>query len=43
MLNIVKHSMDKIHDEVFRTETGEILIVKTKEQALTYLMKVYFT
>jgi len=38
MLNIIKHSMDKINDEIFRSESGEPLIVRTKEQALTYLM-----
>jgi len=38
MLNIIKHSMDNTYDEVFRSETGEPIVIRTKVQALNYLM-----
>jgi DNA-directed RNA polymerase II subunit RPB2 len=38
MLNTVKHSMDNAYDEDVKLDNGESFLVRTKEQALQYLM-----
>jgi DNA-directed RNA polymerase II subunit RPB2 len=38
MLNIVKHSLENAYDETYRGENGEPVIIRTREQAITYLM-----
>ena len=38
MLNAVKHSMDNANDEDIKLENGESFVVRTREQAIQYLM-----
>lgn len=38
MLNIIKYSMNQAYEEVIKTETGEHIIVRTREHAIQYLI-----